>query len=115
MIPPMMVQPFVENVIRHGFMHLQGKGKLTITFDKDTDDTLKCTIVDNGVGREAAARKQEAETHSGRPHSTSITENRIRLFNPPEAPDKFRIVYTDLSVPVHPHGLKVELYLPVEA
>lgn len=55
-IPPMIVQPFVENAIWHGLMPKQGERNLDITFKLLADDLLQCTIKDNGIGREAAAR-----------------------------------------------------------
>lgn len=55
-IPPMIVQPFVENAIWHGLMPKQGERHLQITFMLPDDNMLLCTVKDNGIGREAAAR-----------------------------------------------------------
>jgi LytS/YehU family sensor histidine kinase len=49
-IPPMLIQPFVENSIKHGFRHLDIKGKLLIDFFA-MNGTLSCKIEDNGIGR----------------------------------------------------------------
>ena len=49
-IPPMLLQPFVENAVVHGFEHLQNrKGQLKISFETE-GETLRCIIADNGVG-----------------------------------------------------------------
>ena len=53
-IPPLLLQPFVENAIWHGLMHKKENGLLTISFRKEKD-ILHCTIMDNGVGRAVAA------------------------------------------------------------
>ncbi len=49
-IPPMLIQPFVENAIVHGLALLKTNGKITINFEK-VDAHLLCTIEDNGIGR----------------------------------------------------------------
>jgi hypothetical protein len=113
-LPPMLVQPFTENAIRHGFVNLRRKGHISIDFKKEGEDMLKCTIIDNGIGREKARLKNEATQKNDRPHSGTITETRIRLFNSPDSPTRYKIVYTDLFDNGKPCGLKVELYLPME-
>jgi LytS/YehU family sensor histidine kinase len=49
-VPPMIIQPFVENAIWHGLLRKEGERKLKVEFLK-TDDKLVCAIEDNGVGR----------------------------------------------------------------
>jgi LytS/YehU family sensor histidine kinase len=112
-IPPMMVQPFVENAIRHAFKGIDRKGLITITFENSGPSLLKVTIEDNGIGREQTIRNISARYDDTRPHSTQITENRIQLLNTPDVPDQCRIVYTDLFQDGQPAGLRVEIYLPV--
>ncbi len=49
LIPPMLIQPFVENSIKHGFHLANKKGKITITI-KVLGEVLICQIKDNGIG-----------------------------------------------------------------
>ncbi len=49
-IPAMMLQPFVENAIKHGIVPLEKEGYLKITFSETPDFALKITIEDNGPG-----------------------------------------------------------------
>lgn len=58
-IPPMILQPFVENAIWHGLMPLQSERLLTIRFDLHSDDILLGIIRDNGIGRTASARLKQ--------------------------------------------------------
>lgn len=111
LLPPMIIQPFAENAIRHGFMKLKTIGFLSIVFEKVKNDVLKCTITDNGIGRKAAQQKDEL-TKDDRLHSGRITENRIQLFNPSQDPDKYKVVFTDLTKTQKVCGLMVELFLP---
>lgn len=113
-LPPMLVQPFAENAIRHGFGPLISKGNLSITFETGGEDMLKCTITDNGIGREKARMITAASPTDEGPHSTGITGTRLRLYNTSESPARFKIVYTDLSENGHVSGLMVELFLPME-
>jgi hypothetical protein len=114
MFPPMLVQPFVENAIRHGFMSLKKKGLLSVVFEANGKDTLKVTITDNGTGRKKDHLREDISPEDDRPHSAQITETRVRLFNSPDEPEKYKIVYTDPSENGGLFGLQVELYLPME-
>ncbi|PHN02147.1 ligand-binding sensor domain-containing protein [Flavilitoribacter nigricans] len=79
-IPPMMIQPFVENSIWHGLMHKKQGGKLSITI-RQQGAYLSCLVEDNGVGR---ARARELEAHRSskrRSFGMRITEDRIRMIN----------------------------------
>ncbi len=78
-IPPMLIQPFVENAILHGLRSKSdGRGELTLRFDLK-DDYLQCSIRDNGVGRE---KSRELSAKRGKSSlATSITEERIALLS----------------------------------
>jgi two-component system LytT family sensor kinase len=81
-IPPMMMQPFVENAIWHGLMPKPGERKLDIHFDLHTDDILLAIIRDNGIGREASAKlKQNNRAGQNRHESKgmSMVEHRLQL------------------------------------
>lgn len=55
-VPPLIIQPFVENAIWHGLMHKkQEDGELKVTISMH-GDAVRCEIEDNGVGRDRAAR-----------------------------------------------------------
>lgn len=62
-IPPMLIQPFIENAIIHGLLHKKGDKKLTIKFQ--LNEKLTCIIEDNGVGRAKAKiiKKRQNITH----------------------------------------------------
>jgi sensor histidine kinase YesM len=113
-LPPMLVQSFAENAIRHGFVNLKRKGHISIDFEVEERDLLKCSITDNGIGREKGRLKTDATQKNDRLHSGAITETRIRLFNTVDFPNRYKIVYTDLTEKGKSCGLKVELYLPME-
>ena len=80
MIPPMIMQPYIENAIWHGLMHKDGIGQLTIEI-KLNDDQVHCIIEDNGVGRAAAARLKDKSIRKYRSMGMGITKDRIDIIN----------------------------------
>lgn len=74
MIPPMVVQPFVENAVLHGISPLKSKGEIAIDFILE-EDILKITIRDNGIGR----KKSEALKMFSKAKSTGIKVTQMRL------------------------------------
>ncbi len=115
MIPPYLIQPFAENAVKHGFLHRNSTGHLSITFENTGNEIMKCSIIDNGIGRAKSLEMEDTVAYPLRTHSIEITEERIHLFNTPEKPDRFKVVYTDLiDSEGSAAGLKVEISLPME-
>jgi len=112
-IPPMLVQPYVENSVRHGFTNSNHKGRLSIHFSRLAEDVVKCTITDNGVGR-SSKRNRQPDPGYDRLHSGQITETRLRLFNHPGNEGKYGITFTDLYDEGQPAGLLVEVFMPAK-
>lgn len=79
-IPPLLLQPFVENAIWHGLMHKKnGGGKLLVCVRKAGQD-LEMEVEDNGVGREIA-RQLKANGHSRHPSmGIKLTRERLEVF-----------------------------------
>ncbi len=80
MIPPMLLQPFVENAIWHGLMQKEGEGTITIEIKKEDEEFLSISITDNGIGRKKAAElKSKSATHKS--HGLKVTSQRIEMMN----------------------------------
>ncbi|NNF32506.1 MAG: histidine kinase [Saprospiraceae bacterium] len=73
--PPLIIQPFVENSIWHGFINKKSKGHLKINVNKN-DDTLNVEVLDDGIGREASKKIQQSRGGE-RSYGIAITENRL--------------------------------------
>lgn len=50
-IPPMLLQPYIENAVWHGLRYKKEKGQLNITITQEQNDEIKITITDDGIGR----------------------------------------------------------------
>lgn len=79
-IPPLIIQPFVENAIWHGLHNKKESGHLSIKIDEQGDHQLLITIEDNGIGRKASSmlKKQQVNHKS---YGIEITMNRLHLLN----------------------------------
>ena len=75
-LPPMLLQPFVENAIRHGFSGLERPGELTVSIAVN-GRRGSVRIEDNGVGRAAAARRREGSATAHRSVALEVTRQRI--------------------------------------
>ncbi|MCG8576719.1 MAG: PAS domain S-box protein [Flavobacteriales bacterium] len=81
MIPPMLLQPYVENTIIHGVGNLVSGGHIEINFSL-TDNQLLCKITDNGVGRTEAGRlKILRKGNQHESQSSGITSRRLEVLN----------------------------------
>ncbi len=98
-IPPMLIQPFVENSMRHGLRHkVEGKGYIHITFLK-RNNRLAVTVEDNGIGRKQAGTFKTREHIEYQSKGMSLTADRIRIMNA-KYKDNILIDVTDLEDPV---------------
>ncbi|WP_299258874.1 tetratricopeptide repeat protein [uncultured Aquimarina sp.] len=80
-IPSMILQPFIENAIIHGFSHSSISGQLNITLRKE-EGMVICKVVDNGIGREASERlKKKATDVSHLSIATENTNERLGILN----------------------------------
>jgi len=106
MIPPMLIQPFVENAIEHAFKNLNYRGQLQILFNQEADQ-LHIVISDNGWGMQSYQKNNAHKTSL----SQVITKERLELlFNDPQQKARIEIkpnYREDKS------GYRVELYIPL--
>lgn len=81
LIPPLLVQPFIENAIWHGLKNKQGNKFFSVKFEDDGKDSIVCTIYDNGIGREKAKeiQSQNLSAQSHQSKALSVTEKRLQL------------------------------------
>lgn len=99
-VPPMIVQPFVENAIWHGILPLKEQGMIELKYLLK-DNYLACTITDNGVGYENS-QQQRKQGHISK--GVRITSDRLASM-----PDAISIVQTG------DRGTEVTIKIPLNA
>lgn len=107
-IPPMFLQPIVENAIEHGLSKNNKKGELNIYLEKE-NEYLKVSIQDNGIGITNSLKNKETEHQS---LATQIIQERIKIF---EQKSKKHIIFEIVDLQTRNellHGTKVNLQLP---
>jgi tetratricopeptide (TPR) repeat protein len=78
MVPPLIMQPFVENAIWHGIMPKRGNGHIDIHISSEKD-FLIIRIADDGIGRAASAALQQVQAATHRSLGLEITSQRIEM------------------------------------
>jgi ligand-binding sensor domain-containing protein len=112
-IPPMILQPFVENSVRHGLRFRRDKnGIVTISVHREGDH-LVCVLEDNGVGRKAAMQYKSISPINYQSKGLSLTADRIAMFNK-EHEQKITMFIDDLEDDAqNALGTKVTISFPV--
>lgn len=113
-LPPMLIQPLLENEIKFGIGSMDKKGELRINFDLNQNEYLKCVITDNGIGRKASKINCTERDFNSYCEAVQITKNRIKLLNQinPNG-DRFYYKIIDLEdVDKNSFGTKVEFGFP---
>ncbi len=113
LIPPLLLQPFVENAIWHGLSHREFPGKISINI-KVIDQTLVCSIEDNGVGREKAKEIKAKNKSTYKSLGMKVTHERIDLLKQ-QKNIVSEIVFVDLKDETgNATGTRAEIKIPLE-
>ncbi|MBX7052384.1 MAG: histidine kinase [Flavobacteriales bacterium] len=115
-IPPLVIQPFVENAILHGLVPLKrSPGYLKILMSK-RDDIMVCVIEDNGIGRDRAMEIKSRKSHGRKSMGIDLTLERINRYVEMEKLKIFPIVVMKdkFTEDGQPAGTVVTLQLPIQ-
>lgn len=110
-LPSMLIQPFLENAIKHGLLHKKVDRNLEVKFSIQ-DQFLICTVKDNGVGRSESARINKMRGKKYISYATSAIEKRVDLLNKDRI-NKIVVDTVDLyTVDKKSQGTLVEIKVP---
>lgn len=112
-LPPLLLQPFVENAIIHGLIPKHEKGKIAISFELENDKLL-CTIIDNGVGLEASQKLKEQSVSIHKSMALDITKKRLEMMESTTQKQSFLTIEEVKDADGAVTGTKVVLHLPVQ-
>ncbi len=111
-IPPLLIQPFIENAIEHGILNKNASGQIHVHFSFK-DEKVICEVADDGIGREKAWEMKYKKREAHRSLATDIIRDRILAINK-KMKKKIRLDIIDLkSDNNQPLGTKVILELPL--
>ncbi|MFO7615544.1 MAG: two-component regulator propeller domain-containing protein [Bacteroidales bacterium] len=96
LIPPMLLQPYIENAIIHGFVNSPRPGRLEITLKLLSPGSLNCVITDNGIGREKATEIRAQSGIKRQPRGMIITQERLEILNK-QGQKNYAVSVTDLK------------------
>ena len=113
-VPPMLVQPYVENAIWHGLMHKEDNdGQLPVKM-YPYNGRLRIEVEDNGIGRQAAQELKSKSATTHKSHGMKVSSERIDLINQIYA-SRAKVAVQDLSNPDgSAAGTRGVLPLPME-
>ncbi len=81
LVPPMLLQPYLENAVKHGIRHLEEDGGLIKINIKDSATYIICSVFDNGVGIENAKIKNKLSNPNHISHGTTLQQRRVELYD----------------------------------
>lgn len=111
-IPAMLLQPYVENAVKHGLLHKSGLKKVTLSLEK-LNNSIQIEIDDNGIGRTKSAELNAIKNKKHNSFATNAMQNRIDLLNKNKK-HKISINYIDkLNQSEQSTGTTVVIEIPI--
>ena len=109
LVPPLIVQPYVENAIWHGLSHLKNGGKLMVKYQELRND-IKVSVEDNGIGMARSTELYKQYPRKRKSYAMSINKERVKLFK--EYFDRdLSVKFSDLCKGEQ-SGTRVEIIIP---
>jgi tetratricopeptide (TPR) repeat protein len=113
LIPPLILQPFVENSIKHGFRNPEKSGNITIEVRRE-NEYLVCIVEDNGVGRNQTMNLKPISGFKKESVGMKLTEERLLLISEQKNMKSYFLI-DDLEDSFNnPGGTRVKMFLPYE-
>ncbi|MCT4628854.1 histidine kinase [Winogradskyella sp.] len=80
-IPPMLLQPYIENAVWHGLRYKKEKGHLNITVSSKSKDEIMIAITDDGIGRERSKAMKTANQKKQNSKGMDNIKKRVAILN----------------------------------
>ncbi len=113
-VPPMLVQPFVENALIHGILPKKAEGIIRLEFHLN-DSMLHVVVQDNGIGRRASGSGKTAQASKHKSLGLQLTHERLTLLSD-KTGRQFRYEITDLYYQTEEAaGTRIDIFMPCES
>jgi ligand-binding sensor domain-containing protein len=113
-IHSMLIQPYVENAIKHGLLHQKGSWELLIEFTK-IDNYIKVTVDDNGIGRKKSEELNKLKMKRHQSFATGANQKRLEILNKGLKNAIALQIIDKKDEQGHPAGTRVILTIPISA
>ncbi len=110
--PPMLIQPYVENAVKHGLLHKANDKKLSIVFE-EKDNFILVIIDDNGIGRKRSAELNKIKEFKAKSFSSDANEKRLEILNAKNTKAVVKII-DKLNFDGTANGTQVILTIPIK-
>ena len=112
-LPPLMIQPIVENCFKHGLLHNIDKGHVIIVFEMLEERLFHCMVKDNGVGRSKAKVYAGLDKNDSPRGGLTLIKDRLQAFHNFQFEAEKYLKISDLFDPHTglPSGTKVDLFI----
>jgi LytS/YehU family sensor histidine kinase len=111
-IPPMIIQPYIENAILHGMAHKKSRGHIQVCI-KPVGEHLECMVDDDGVGRQKAASLKSQSATSHQSVGLKVTEERLQLIQQRSGKEAGVMMVDKMNDDGEPTGTRVVIRLPL--
>lgn len=110
-LPPMLIQPYVENAIKHGLLHSKTIWNLKLSFS-EINNGLFVEIDDNGVGRKKSEQLNKARQTGHQSFAMSANQSRLEILNKGLTQEIGLNIIDKTDSYGQPTGTRVELFIP---
>ena len=111
-LPPLLIQPFVENAVLHGMVPKDGNGRIDVEFDVQNGQ-LVCTVTDDGIGLTESKHLKENSVTAHKSMALEITKKRLEIMESTTSKSA-QIDITELEKNDKKIGTRVTLRLPIQ-
>lgn len=110
-VPPMLIQPFIENAVWHGLRYRDDMGKLSVSFSKKEDNII-VIITDNGIGREKSKALKTKNQKNHKSTGLNNVTNRLAILNSTYNKN-FSVEITDSDQSAEHVGTVASIIIPI--
>ena len=116
MVPPLLIQPVIENSLKHGLLHKEKDGRLLVKFRQLNDKSIHCVVEDNGIGREKAKEYTKWRPKEYKSSGIETIQERVNLINQEHNREVLQFTIIDLvDNDGHAAGTRTEFWIKLDA